>query len=103
GYPDAASAVKAHVDSGRDTASSREEFVRMVEDQVRRSWEAAPEFFGRLPRANCSVRRIEEFREDDMPGAFYQPPNEDGSRPGVYYVNTGHLEARHLHQTATTS
>ena len=38
-----------------------------------------------------------------MPGAFYNPPSADGSRPGTYYVNTGHLDERPLHQTATTS
>ena len=38
-----------------------------------------------------------------MPGAFYQSPTADGSRAGVYYVNTGTLAERPLHQTATTS
>jgi uncharacterized protein (DUF885 family) len=46
---------------------------------------------------------VEEFREDDMPGAYYNVPSADGSRPGTYYVNTGKLEDRPLHQTATTS
>jgi uncharacterized protein (DUF885 family) len=70
---------------------------------VERSWEAAPKYFGRLPRANCEVRPVEEFREQDMPGAFYLAPTDDGSRPGIYYVNTGGLDERPLHQTATTS
>ena len=38
-----------------------------------------------------------------MPGAYYNSPTADGSRPGIYYVNTGSLEGRPLHQTATTS
>jgi len=103
GFPDAASAIKAHTESGKNTASSREDMLAEVEAQVRRSWEAAPRYFGRLPKENCHVRKVEEFREDDMPGAFYQPGTADGSRPGVYYVNTGHLSDRYLHQTATTS
>jgi uncharacterized protein (DUF885 family) len=103
GFPDAPSAIKAHIDSGKNTASSREDMVAQVEGQVRRSWEAAPRYFGRLPKENCQVRKVEEFREDDMPGAFYQPGTADGSRPGVYYVNTGHLSDRYLHQTATTT
>src|SRR2546428_5358103 len=77
--------------------------LAQVEGQVRRSWEVAPGYFGRLPKENCNVRKIEEFREADMPGAFYQPGTADGSRPGVYYVNTGHLSERYLHQTATTT
>jgi uncharacterized protein (DUF885 family) len=103
GFEDVESCIEAHMASGKDTAKSREELLDVVRDQVRRSWEAAPTFFGRLPRENCGVKPVEEFREDDMPGAFYQPPTADGSRPGTYFVNTGSLEQRLLHQTATTS
>jgi uncharacterized protein (DUF885 family) len=103
GFDDAEAALAAHTASGQNTAGSREEMLEFVRGQVERSWEAAPRFFGRLPRANCEVRPVEEFREQDMPGAFYQSPTADGSRPGVYYVNTGGLEERPLHQAATTS
>jgi uncharacterized protein (DUF885 family) len=103
GYRDADTAIAEHTAGGRNTARSRQEMVHIVEDQVRRSWEAAPRFFGRLPSANCEVKPVEEFREADMPGAYYQSPSMDGSRPGVYYVNTGGLAERRLHATATTS
>ena len=103
GYEDVQSALEEYRESGKNTAGSRQQMLDVVTDQVRRSWEAAPGFFGRLPRANCQVRPIDEFQEDDMPGAYYNTPTEDGSRPGTYYVNTGHLEGRPLHQTATTS
>lgn len=103
GFPNVQAAIAAHIASGGNTASSREEMVRLVEGQVQRSWEAAPQFFGRLPKENCVVKPVEEFREDDMPGAFYQPGSADGARPGMYFVNAGHLDERYLHQTATTS
>jgi uncharacterized protein (DUF885 family) len=103
GYQDVETCIEEHKASGKDTAKSRDELLEVVKDQVRRSWEVAPRFFGRLPKANCAVKPVEEFREDDMPGAYYQGPTEDGSRPGTYYVNTGSLEQRLLHQTATTS
>jgi uncharacterized protein (DUF885 family) len=103
GHEDVKSALDEYQATGKNTAGTRQEMLDIVADQVRRSWEAAPRFFGRLPRANCQVRPIDEFQEDDMPGAYYNPPTEDGSRPGTYYVNTGHLEGRPLHQTATTS
>jgi uncharacterized protein (DUF885 family) len=103
GFSDVKSAISAHIESGKDTASSRQEMLDLIEDQVRRSWEAAPRYFGRLPKDNCLVKPIEEFRENDMPGAFYQPGTADGSRAGAYFVNTGHLDERYLHQTATTS
>ena len=72
----------------------------IVEAQVERSWDAAPAYFGRLPKANCVVKQVEEFREQDVPMAFYQQPTADGSRPGVYYINTGDLDQRPLHLLA---
>jgi uncharacterized protein (DUF885 family) len=101
GFATAEEAIAAHDATGANRAKTREEFLEHTRDQVRRSWEAAPRFFGRLPRANCDVVAIEEFREDDMPGAFYQEPSMDGSRAGMYFVNTGGVEHRPLHQLAT--
>ena len=103
GYEDVEAALAEYQQTGKNTAKTRQEMLDIVVDQVQRSWEAAPRYFGRLPKANCRVRPIDEFQEDDMPGAYYNPPTQDGSRPGTYYVNTGHLESRPLHQTATTS
>jgi uncharacterized protein (DUF885 family) len=101
GHPDAKSAVAEHAAAGKNAAASREALIELVEEQVRRSWDAAPRFFGRLPKANCEVRQVEEFREKDMPAAFYFPPSGDGSRQGIYYINTGDLPERPLHQLAS--
>lgn len=103
GFEDPAAAIAAHDESGGNRAASREALMTLAEEQVRRGWEAAPRFFGRLPKENCQVRQIEEFREADMPGAFYQPPSDDGSRRGMYYVNTYELDSRPLHHVATTT
>jgi uncharacterized protein (DUF885 family) len=103
GFPDAPAALAEHDDSGRNRAHSREEMLHLAEEQVRRGWDAAPGMFGRLPKANCEVRPVEEFREADMPGAWYQSPNADGSRPGIYYINTSDLDGRPLHHVATTT
>ncbi|MEP6476315.1 MAG: DUF885 domain-containing protein [Actinomycetota bacterium] len=103
GFSSAAEAVAAHTDAGRNTAASREDLLQVAREQVQRGWEAAPAFFGRMPSDNCDVRLVEEFREADMPFAFYQPPTADGSRPGVYYVNAYDLPTRPLHHLASTS
>ena len=103
GFASAEEAIAAHAASGANTAETPEELVAMAEDQVRRSWEIAPRFFGRLPDANCEVRRVEEFREADSPLAFYNPPTEDGSRPGVYYINAYDLHDRALHHVASVT
>jgi uncharacterized protein (DUF885 family) len=103
GYPDAAKAIEAYTDSGRNRASTREEMVQLAERQVASSWDAAPAYFGRLPKDNCEVKPVEEFRERDTPAAFYFPPSSDGSRRGIYFINTSDLDKRPLHQVATTT
>jgi uncharacterized protein (DUF885 family) len=101
GHPDAASALAEHTASGKNTAESRDALISLVEEQVRTSWDAAPRFFGRLPKANCEVKAVEEYREKDVPAAFYFPPSGDGSRQGIYYINSGDLPQRPLHQLAS--
>jgi uncharacterized protein (DUF885 family) len=103
GYPDAGAALAAHGATGRNTATSREQLLELARRQVEASWEAARAFFGRLPTSPCEVKAVEEFREDDMPPAFYYSPSADGSRPGIYYVNLGDLPTRPLHALAAVS
>jgi uncharacterized protein (DUF885 family) len=103
GYPAAEKAIAEHDASGRNTPKTREEIVRLAEEQVRTSWDAAPGYFGHLPQANCIVTEVEAFREEDMPLAFYQPPTADNTRAGRYYINTSHLPDRRLHQLASVT
>ncbi len=46
-----------------------------------------PLYFAKLPKAPVVVKAVEPFREASAGKAFYQSPAEDGSRPGVVYVN----------------
>jgi uncharacterized protein (DUF885 family) len=103
GFASPEEAAAAHQADGANAAPSRDAFLELARGQVERGWDAAPAFFGRMPEANCEVRVVEEFREADMPFAFYQSPTEDGSRPGIYYVNAYDLPSRPLHHLATTT
>ncbi|RPI13095.1 MAG: DUF885 domain-containing protein [Lysobacterales bacterium] len=49
---------------------------------------ALPLLFPKRPKAGLEVRAYEPFRAASMPGAGHAPPSDDGSRPGVLYVNT---------------
>jgi len=51
---------------------------------------ALPRLFGRLPKAAFEIRPIEAFRERSMPSS-YESSSPDGSRPGVFYLNTAEL------------
>ena len=103
GYASAAEAIADRAASGKDTPASAEELVALVEDQVQRSWDIAPQWFGRLPNANCRVKEIEAYRAADMALAFYMPPTADGERPGTYYINTHDLPGKALHQIAAVT
>jgi uncharacterized protein (DUF885 family) len=82
---------------------SREALVERATEDIARAMAAAPRFFGRLPRAGCEVRPVEEFKERDAPFAYYFPPAIDGSRGGIYYVNAYDLPSRTYTKLATTT
>ncbi len=44
-------------------------------------------YFNVRPTQPVKVERIPVFKEKTSPGAYYQPPALDGSRPGVFYAN----------------
>jgi uncharacterized protein (DUF885 family) len=53
-----------------------------------------PALFGRLPKTGFEIRAVEAYREATEAAASYQPPSADGTRPGVFYVNTYQLQTR---------
>lgn len=53
-----------------------------------------PKLFDIFPKADYEVRPVEAFRAASQAGASYQSPTPDGSRPGVFYLNTHDLRAQ---------
>ena len=45
------------------------------------------DYFNVRPKQGVKVERVPVFREKTAPGAYYNPPAFDGSRPGVFYIN----------------
>lgn len=45
------------------------------------------------PKAGMEVKRIPLFKEKTAPGAYYQGPSLDGSRPGVFFANLYDIKA----------
>jgi uncharacterized protein (DUF885 family) len=43
--------------------------------------------FGIKPEMGVKVMRVPEFKQATAPGAYYNPPAMDGSRPGIFYAN----------------
>jgi uncharacterized protein (DUF885 family) len=74
----------------RDTAytfHSRDEMLAQARAALARARAAIPLWFSRLPRAPIVVEPYPAFRERQSVGEW-NPPAEDGSRPGIYYVST---------------
>jgi uncharacterized protein (DUF885 family) len=55
---------------------------------------ALPTLFSVFPKADYEVREVEPFRAQSAAGASYQNPSADGTRPGIFYVNTYNLKAQ---------
>ncbi|TKB47726.1 DUF885 domain-containing protein [Thalassotalea mangrovi] len=53
-----------------------------------------PKLFEVFPKADYEVRAVEAFRAASSAGASYQSPAPDGSRPGIFYINTHNLKAQ---------
>ncbi|EDQ00119.1 DUF885 domain-containing protein [Shewanella benthica] len=51
-------------------------------------------YFNIMPKADYVVKPVESFREQSAAGASYESPAVDGSRPGVFYINTYNLKAQ---------
>ena len=71
-----------------------DEVAEKAESALKRAKAAIPFWFGRLPKADCEVVRMEAHEEKHSTIAYYRPSAPDGSRPGRYYVNTSLPQTR---------
>jgi uncharacterized protein (DUF885 family) len=55
---------------------------------------ALPKLFSVFPKADYEIREVEAYRAASSAGGSYQRPSADGSRPGIFYVNTYNLKAQ---------
>jgi uncharacterized protein (DUF885 family) len=78
-YPD--------TDEGR--AQILEDYAKIL-DEIQAGIGAA---FSTMPAARIEVRRVPEFSEKTAPGAYYNGPSRDGSRPGIFYANLYDINA----------
>lgn len=56
----------------------------------------AEKLFSLKPKAGFEIRPVESFRNKSAAGGSYQTPSEDGTRPGIFYVNTFDLPSRKI-------
>jgi uncharacterized protein (DUF885 family) len=75
------------------------DFQKILDDVSKR----VPSVFRVLPKAQLKVESVPEFREKTAPLAYYNGPSDDGSRPGVFYANTGDLSKVIKYDMKTTA
>jgi uncharacterized protein (DUF885 family) len=66
---------------------NEDQMVASAVATIARAEAVAPQWFSRLPKIGCEVRLVEEADRGAAPIAFYIEAAQDGSRPGVYWLN----------------
>lgn len=66
-------------------------YYRGLESKVNAN---VPRLFSLVPKAPFEIRPVEPYRAQSAAGGSYMRPSEDGSRPGIFYVNTYDLPSR---------
>jgi uncharacterized protein (DUF885 family) len=86
-----------------DTDEGKQAYLDQSKAYIDAVYSDVREYFNVLPKAPLEVRRVEEWREETAPIAFYNQPTPDGSRPGIYYVNLKDMTTRQKHEMETVA
>jgi uncharacterized protein (DUF885 family) len=70
------------------------EILQSARDALDRANAALPGFIGRIPAVPCRVDEMSPFEAKDAVLGYYQPPSDDGRRPGIHWLNTYAPETR---------
>ena len=76
------------------TFSSEEAILKDYRDLEAKVNQKVPELFSLMPKAAFEIRPVEAFRAASEAAGSYMSPSEDGTRPGIFYLNTYDLPAR---------
>ncbi len=73
---------------------SEDQLIDAYRDVQTRINAVLPAFFDLFPKTDYEIRPVEAFRAEAAAGASYQAGSPDGSRPGIFYINTYNLKAQ---------
>jgi uncharacterized protein (DUF885 family) len=71
---------------------SRQELIDYSKSALDRARAAVPQWFGILPKADVRIEPYPAFREKSGAPGEYNPPSEDGTRAGLFYINASQPE-----------
>lgn len=78
-------------------ADTPEQLLREAAFLCKRMDGELPRLFKRLPRTPYGLRPVPDYIAPKTTSAYYNQPAGDGSRAGLYYLNTYNLKARPLY------
>lgn len=81
-----------------NTPEGRNSYLKDAEGLLAKALAKQPDAFNIQPRSRVEVRAVEAWREKSAAKAFYQNPSEDGTRPGIFYVNLYDMGAQPKYQ-----
>ncbi len=84
-------------------AATPEALLKEVGYLMKRVDGELPRLFKTLPRLPYGIRAIPDFAAPGNTTAYYFPPAGDGTRAGMYYVNTYDLPSRPLYEVEALS
>lgn len=70
-----------------DTDAGRTQILRDFQAIIDDVDKGLTPYFNVRPKQGVKVERVPAFKEKTSPGAYYDTPAFDGSRPGIFYVN----------------
>jgi len=82
---------------------NEEDLLQAYRDLQTKVNKLLPKLFSIAPKTDYEVRAVEAFRAKSAAGASYQRGTPDGSRPGIFYVNTFNLKAQPKYGVETLS
>jgi uncharacterized protein (DUF885 family) len=85
-----------------DTADGRAAYLADAKAMLAEVQGREDEFLGARPKAEVEVRAVEAWREKSAAKAFYQNAAQDGSRPGIFYINLYDMGAAPKYQLPVT-
>ncbi len=74
--------------------NTADELIAAYENVKQKIDASLPRLFDIAPKASYVVKAVEAYRAQSAAGASYQSPAPDGSRPGIFYINTYNLKAQ---------
>jgi uncharacterized protein (DUF885 family) len=81
-----------------NTDEGRAQYLKLADGYLSGMKKKLPQFFGRLPKADLIVKRVEAFREEPGGAQHYFAGTPDGSRPGIFYAHLSDMNAMPTYQ-----